>query len=101
LTLNLQTPTGPRQLSRTVSSGGSFGSNPLRQEIGLGGATSIVSVEIRWPGSDTRQTITGLALDHSYQIREGDSSAIVMKVHPVNLVHPTTAANESKLQAQR
>ena len=87
LAIKLKTPTGPRELYRTVSSGGSFGSNPLRQEIGLGDATSITSVAIRWPGSDTRQVITGLELNHSYQIREGDPLPLGLKLHPVNLDH--------------
>src|ERR1043165_3244742 len=33
--VTLQTPAGPRELHRTVSSGGNFGSNPFRQEIGV------------------------------------------------------------------
>jgi hypothetical protein len=90
-----------RDLYRTVSSGGSFGSNPLRQEIGLSDATSIASVEIRWPGSDTRQSVTGLELDHSYEIREGDNTAIAMTIHRVNLDHPTPPMRGAKLQAQR
>src|SRR3954464_7096868 len=43
INLTVKTRGGARELFRTVSSGGSFGSNPLRQEIGLGDATSIVS----------------------------------------------------------
>ena len=34
---------------REVNSGGSFGANPLEQHIGLGLATSIESIEIKWP----------------------------------------------------
>ncbi len=71
--VNVKTPTGTREIHRTVNSGGSFGSNPLRQEIGLGSAISIESVEIRWPGSDLRQTVKGMDLDQIYEIREGDS----------------------------
>ena len=81
----LQTPHGPRELHRVVSIGGSFGSNPLRQEIGLGDATAIAAVDIRWPGSDTRQTLTGLEPNHSYEIREGDPIAVPLKLHPVDL----------------
>ena len=60
---------------RTVNSGSSFGSNPLRQEIGLGNATKIEGVEIKWPASGIRQELTGLELDHLYHIREGDAEA--------------------------
>jgi hypothetical protein len=83
--VTLQTPTGTRELHRVVSSGGNFGSNPLRQEIGLGNATSITAVDIRWPGSDTRQTIHGLEPNHSYQITEGDPNPVILKLHPVSL----------------
>jgi hypothetical protein len=85
--VTVQTPTGQRSIYRTVSSGGSFGANPLRQEIGLGNATGIVGVEIRWPGSDTRQTVKGLELNHSYQVREGEAEPVMLKLHPVNLDH--------------
>jgi hypothetical protein len=61
---------GERSIYRTLSSGGSFGCNPLRQEIGLGDATAIAAVEIRWPGSGTLQTLTGLEPDRCYRIRE-------------------------------
>src|SRR4029450_2704316 len=60
LKIVLRTPRGPRTLYRTVSTGGSFGSNPLRQEIGLGDATGIASVEVRWPGSGRVQLVRGL-----------------------------------------
>ena len=83
---------GVRELHRVVSSGGSFGGNPLRQEIGLGDAVGIRSVEIRWPGSETQQRLTSLELDHSYQIREGDASAVLLKMHPVKLQHFVSAS---------
>ena len=85
--VTLQTPNGPRELHRVVSSGGSFGSNPLRQEIGLGDATAVTAIDIRWPGSDTRQTLKGLETDHSYEIHEGDDHPVTLKMHPVKLDH--------------
>lgn len=85
--VTVRTPAGPRAIHRTVGSGGSFGSNPLRQEIGLGDATAITGVEIRWPGSETRGNYSGLALDHSYRIREGSDQPEPVQLHPVNLVH--------------
>jgi hypothetical protein len=71
LKLTVATAAGERTIHRTVNTGGSFGGNPLRQEIGLGDATQVRSVEIRWPGSGTIQTVTGLAADACYRIREG------------------------------
>jgi len=67
-----------RSIHRTVGSGGSFGANPLRLEIGLGKASRIMAVQITWPGSGTRQTLRDLKLDTAYSIREGDSEAQVM-----------------------
>ncbi len=99
--VTLQTPAGVRELHRTVSSGGNFGSNPLRQEIGLGDATAIAAVDIRWPGSDTRQTVNGLELDHSYQIREGDLSPVALKLQPVKLDNHAPAAHGAHIQASR
>jgi hypothetical protein len=74
--VTVQTPDGPRHIYRTVNSGGSFGSNPLRQEIGLGNAVKIETVEINWPASGIRQVLTDLELNHSYHVREGDSNAL-------------------------
>ncbi len=67
------TPTGERAIFRTVGSGGSFGASSLQQEIGLGDATSIVRVEVTWPGQEQRvDTYTALALRSFYRLREGD-----------------------------
>jgi len=101
LKITLQTTAGPRELHRTVSSGGSFGSNPLRQEIGLGNATAISAIEIRWPGSNTRQTVMGLQLDHSYQIREDDTTPVVLKLHPVKLDKNPPKSHDAKMQAKK
>jgi hypothetical protein len=76
INVTVQTPGGLRHIYRTVNSGSSFGSNPLRQEIGLGNATKIESVEIKWPASGILQTLTDLELDRFYRVREGDSSAL-------------------------
>ncbi|HKX62537.1 MAG TPA: CRTAC1 family protein [Verrucomicrobiae bacterium] len=97
----LQTPNGPRFLFRTLSSGGNFGSNPLRQEIGLADATQITSVEIRWPGSNTRQILTGLEFNRSYEIREGDPTPVTLKLHPTKLDRHAPAAHGVNLQAKQ
>ena len=99
--VTLQTPAGSRELHRVVSSGGNFGSNPLRQEIGVGDATAITAVDIRWPGSDTRQKITGLQVDHSYLIREGDANFVELKLHPVKLDGRSPQRHDLKLQAKQ
>ncbi len=71
LKVTVARPAGVRTVHRTVSTGASFGGNPLRQEIGLGDATEIREVEIRWPGSGTVQKVSGLQLDQFYRLREG------------------------------
>jgi hypothetical protein len=44
--------------------------------IGLEQATAIREMEIQWPASHTTQTVSGLALDRSYKIREGDAKPV-------------------------
>lgn len=59
-----------RQIHRTVGSGGSFGASPLQQHIGLGKASRIVEVELRWPASGTRQVFTDVPRNQVIEIRE-------------------------------
>lgn len=66
---------GDRQIYKTVSTGGSFGNNPLRQEIGLGNATGIKQVSIHWPASGIRQTVTNVSMGRFYKIKEGEPTA--------------------------
>ena len=61
-----------RSIYRHVSSGGSFGCNPLRQNIGLGKAERIDQIEIYWPKTDKTQTFRDVAMDQAVQIVEGD-----------------------------
>lgn len=64
-----------RDIHVTVGHGGSFGSSPLRQEIGLGKAARIDFAEITWPGSTVAQRVDGLSLDRAYHLRQGDAEA--------------------------
>ena len=66
---------GQREIHRTVGSGGSFGANPLRLEIGLGDASQIKQVEIFWPTSRITQILTNLQMDQAYKIREDQTQA--------------------------
>jgi len=72
----VQTAQGERSIYKTVSTGGSFGASPLRQEIGLGQAKAIRSVEIFWPTTGKTQILTGLSLDHFYKVREDEKEAV-------------------------
>jgi hypothetical protein len=56
----------------TVCTGGSFGSQTLTVEAGLGKATSIEEIEIQWPNTkQSKELITGVALDSWVKIKEG------------------------------
>lgn len=57
---------------RTVSSGGSFGSNSLLQEIGLGQNDKIDSLVVRWPNTDTLQYFLNVPINKHYLIEEAE-----------------------------
>ena len=76
---------GRRSIHRTVGSGGSFGASPLEQHIGLGPSARVVALEIWWPGSQTRQRITGLGTNQSVEITELMRSYTSIERHPVTL----------------
>ena len=61
---------GRRSITRTVNSGGSFGASPFEQHIGLGKASRIAEVEVRWPASGTRQAFTDVPKNQAIEIRE-------------------------------
>jgi hypothetical protein len=81
----VQTETGDRTIYKAVSTGGSFGSSPFRQEIGLGQAKAIRSVEIFWPTTGQTQRLTGLAMDRFYNVKEGDTQAVEFKLKTFKL----------------
>jgi hypothetical protein len=70
--IEIDEASGRRQLTRQLNSGGSFGSNPLRREIGLGSAERIALLEVSWPGSGTVQRFENLDVDRMYEIVEGE-----------------------------
>jgi tetratricopeptide (TPR) repeat protein len=61
---------GTRSIYRTVGSGGSFGSSPLQQHIGLGKDARITDLEIWWPTSNTRQHFSNVAKNQFLEIKE-------------------------------
>lgn len=68
-----------RSIYRTVNSGASFGDNPFEQDIGLGQAREIREVEIQWPAGG-KQTLSGLLVDHVYELREGDAKPTLREI---------------------
>jgi hypothetical protein len=87
LRLELETPQGRRQVYATVGTGGSFGSSSLQQEIGLGSATTIKTLEIRWPGGPT-ELLHDLLPDRVLRIREGilEAEEIRLASYPLSVV---------------
>ncbi len=87
-----QTTGEQRIIYRTVSTGGSFGTNPFRQEIGLGDAEAIKSVEISWPGSGTVQTLAGFKLDQCYRVTETNNVPELVPLKTFALPQPDAHA---------
>ena len=85
---------GTRQM-REVALGDGYGSqNSLRQYFGLGEATRVDELVVRWPRSGVTQTFTNVSADRIVQVTEAaatgapNSSPLVERHYP----HPTAAA---------
>lgn len=74
-----------RSIYKWVNSGGSFGANPLRQNIGLGKASKITQLEVYWPTSDTTQRWTAVTLDKTLRITEGQDQFEDLPLKKVSL----------------
>ena len=61
-----------RHIYRTVGFGSSFGGNPLEQHIGVGSATRVAEITVKWPASGMIDHIHNTPVDHRYHLREGD-----------------------------
>ncbi len=71
----VETPSGTtREIHRAAGSVSSFGSTPLRQEIGLGNANAVRRLEVWWPRSGTRQVFEAVPMDAMVRIVEGNPS---------------------------
>jgi hypothetical protein len=60
----------PQTIHRQVSSGSSFGANPLEQMIGLGKASQVALLEVFWPTSGATQVFHDLAANQALEITE-------------------------------
>jgi len=61
-----------REVFRTVGAVSSFGGNPMEQHIGVGAATRVDEIRIRWPASYTQeQVLRDLAVNQVLLVREG------------------------------
>jgi hypothetical protein len=93
VTVRVQTPSGQRRIHRLVATGGSFGSNPLRVFAGLGDATAIAGIDVRWPVAPSRsgpppsQTFRGLAPGKHYLLKQGAAAPVELKRPTFTLSH--------------
>jgi hypothetical protein len=60
----------PLTVCRHVSSGSSFGANPLQQHIGLGRADRVARLEVHWPTSGTTQVFRDVAANQAIEVTE-------------------------------
>ncbi len=69
----------PRSIYKTVGSGGSFGASPLAQHIGLGNDARVVSLDVWWPASNTRQHFTNVEKNQVLEITEFSSADVKLE----------------------
>jgi hypothetical protein len=60
----------PLTIHRHVSSGSSFGANPLEQHIGVGKAAKVATLEVTWPASGTTQVFRNVPVNRAIEITE-------------------------------
>jgi tetratricopeptide (TPR) repeat protein len=72
-----------RSVYMDINSGGSFGANPLRKEIGIGKARSIDELIIKWPTSGIVQVFNNVAPRQFLRIKEGDNQIERMDIKPL------------------
>jgi tetratricopeptide (TPR) repeat protein len=91
-----------RSVYKDVNSGGSFGSSPLQQEIGIGQAKSIAEIEIKWAGTTEKQYFRNIAPNQFLHITEGDNTSHPVKLKPLEFkIKPgTTVCLPVSLTAQ-
>ncbi len=72
----IQSDGSKKSFYRTVTTGGSFGASTLKQEMGLGAANSIESVEVNWQCKSGKPIIYyNLLLNNYYEISQKDPVA--------------------------
>jgi FG-GAP-like repeat/ASPIC and UnbV len=84
-----------RTVYMDVNSGGSFGANPFRKEIGIGKAEIIDEMIIKWPTSGIVQVFKNLSPDQFLKIQEGNNQ--IEKMNLKNLQFKKSAGNLSMI----
>ncbi len=73
------TPSGTRFIHQVVSSGGSFGDSSFQLETGLGNATAIEAIEVKWPATRETQVFTNVGMNQIVAIREGEPTVKIVR----------------------
>jgi hypothetical protein len=81
-----------RSIYRWVNSGGSFGCNPLRQQIGIGQATRVQRLEVFWPRTGETQVFEDLPVNGILRVTEGSSKVEEMGLPATEFDRPRMAA---------
>ena len=74
-----------RNIHAVVGSGGSFGASSLEQEIGLGTADVVESLEVYWPTSGIRQRFEDVPPNSALEIREDADGYVVRDLPHIEL----------------
>jgi hypothetical protein len=76
---------GALTVHRHVTSGSSFGANPLEQMVGLGKAGRVATLEVHWPTSGTTQTFHDVAVNQAVEITESVEGYKKLPRRPISL----------------
>src|SRR5450432_4581264 len=82
-----------RTVYRDVNSGGSFGCSPFRKEIGIGKATMIDELIIKWPTSGTVQVFKNIKPCQFIKIKEDSDQVERMDLKILNFDDRNTTRN--------
>jgi hypothetical protein len=74
-----------RSIYRTVGDTSSFGSNPMEQHIGLGHGAHIISLDVWWPATNTRQQFSHVDKNEFIAIKEFGTGYTKLERQPYRL----------------
>ena len=73
----------PLTIHRHVSSGSSWGANPLEQHIGLAKADRVATLEVHWPTSGTTQVFRDIPANQAIEVTEFDDKYRALGWKPI------------------
>ncbi len=74
-----------RKIYRDMNAGGSFGGSSLRFQIGIGKASVVKKMEIKWPSSAPLQIFENVPANKFYKVHEGDDKLRLMELKKLTL----------------